>query len=442
MRTIICQFWVGNARANDPPLADGAPRPAAIILTVMWFFMVSNVAAAQERHRLYELEPYDLLTLKEGMTVLKIAPLELKPRTPFGARKPEAAIVVRLVENPSQRYSVAPDDVAELRLFEELLLEDAAALVKVQKFDEAVPYYELLEAKYSSFPGIAEAVENWLFQEAGYWHKQGDSVQTLTLLNELHRRNSRHARLRPALIAVARKQIEAALADGRVGAARVLLGQLADKYPDDPFVRARREEFALRASKALAEALEQRQAGRLRDAYRAATTAVVWGPDLAGTEELLQALRDEYPVVTVAVTTLLTDRGFERSRAPVSPSWSQCRGRRLIERWLVEPQAAGETAGVYFSPLGTLQEENDGRKLTWKLGDALRWPRTAQAGAVRSGTIRQGTIRQDAAQLDTARPVSADDVVRRLMALADPSGPDYVPGWQVGSPGTELEFAL
>jgi len=388
---------------------------AAIVLAAMGFCAISRATVAQEHHRLYELEPYDRLTLKEGMTVLKIVPLELKPRAPFGARKDDAAIVVRLVENPLQRFSVAPDDVAELKLFEELLLEDAAALVKSQKFDEALPYYELLEAKYASFPGIAEAVANWLFQEAGYWHKQGDSVQALTLLNELYRRNPRHARLRPALVAVARKQIEAALADGRVGAARALLGQLVVKYPNDPFVRTRQEEFTLRASQALAEALEHRQAGRLREAYRAATNAVVWGPDLAGTEELLHALRAEYPVVTVAVNAFSSNRGFRRSLTPEAPSWAECRDFRLIDRWLVEPQAAGEMAGVYASPLGTLQEENDGRKLTWKLSDALRWPTTSQTAAGRS---------------NTALPIATDDVVRRLLALADSSGPDYRPGWR------------
>ncbi|HUY31412.1 MAG TPA: ABC transporter substrate-binding protein [Pirellulales bacterium] len=386
----------------------------------MWCSAICRAAGAQENHRYYELEPYDQLTLKEGMTVLKIVPLELKPRAPLGDRKPDAAMVVRRFENPAQRYSVAWDDVAELKLFEELLLDDAAALVKSRKFDEALPYYELLESKYASFPGVAAAVENWLFQEAGWWHKQGDSVQALALLNELHRRNPRHARLRPALIAVAGKQIEAALAEGRVAAARALLGQLADKYSDDPLVKARQEEFTLRAAKALAEALVHQKAGRLRDAHREATAAVVCWPDLAGAKELLRALHDEYPVVTVAVTELPTDRSSQLPLPGAAPAWSELRDRRLIERWLFEPQAAGEMGGVYDSPLGTWQEEADGRQLTWMLSGALRWSTGGQS------TGDQSTGDQSGA----GRPVAADDVARRLVALADPAGPDYVPAWR------------
>jgi len=385
-------------------------------LAAIWYIAaLTSAAAAQENHRLYELEPYDQLTLKEGMTVLKIVPLELKPRAPLGQRKPDAAMVVRLSENPAQRYSVATDDVADLKLFEELLLAAAAALVKAQKFDEALPYYELLEAKYASFPGTTEAIENWLFQEAGHWHKQGDSVQALVLLNELHRRNPRHAKLRPALVAVARKQIEAALAEGQVAAARILLGELVNKFPDDAIVKARKEEFTLRAAKALVQAQAHRQAGRLRDAHHEAMIAMDWWPDLDGAKELIQALRDEYPVVTVAVTGLTADRGSRRSQFGVAPSWAHLRGRRLIERWLFEPQAAGEIASVYASPLGMWQVEDDGRQLVWKLNDALRWSDASLPGTRSS---------------DAGRPVAAGDVARRLLALADPSGPDHSTGWR------------
>src|SRR6185436_12667039 len=84
-------------------------------------------------------------------------------------------------------------------------------------------------------------------------------------------------------------------------------------------------------------------------------------------------------------------------------NWPAQRSGRLLTRTLVEYAGQGAEGGLYACPLGKLELSPDGKQLLFRL-------QPAPAG----GALPN---------------LTAYDISRRLLSLADPASPDYLPAW-------------
>ncbi len=349
---------------------------------------------AQDDPRLYDLEPYDLLTLKSG-EVFKLQPLELRDRQRPRNPKPDDTIQVRLFDRPQQVYAVAWADIQSVKLFEELLLEQAAALVQAERFDEAFRYYRVLESRFSNFPGVATAVQEALFREADWWQRQGNLNQALALLYELHGRNAAFPRLQELLGSVAASQLAPLVESNRAEAAQQLLSEWSRRYPDDQRLAEWRQRLSERAQAALAQAQQSAAHGQWFEARTQAVKALAWQPDLAAARELLVQATAQYPTVGVGV---IQRAGYVRPWSV--PSWADRRVARLTARSLCEPVAADAGSLRYASPLGELKADSD--RFVFTLNPGLAW--------------------------SDGRRATAADLARGVMSSAQHGG---VPGWEL-----------
>src|SRR4051794_37862083 len=84
--------------------------------------LAEDTAAAPKQLRLLERDPFDLVILNKaaGGARLEVLPLSL-PQRPLTNVPKEGAFKVRLLDHPSEDFSVAWRDVAQVRVFEEVL---------------------------------------------------------------------------------------------------------------------------------------------------------------------------------------------------------------------------------------------------------------------------------------------------------------------------------
>jgi len=390
-------------------LARLVPRCAGLVLGCAALVLGLNAAPATaqekapeqstktEQARLIDSPPFDQLTLKLDQKVLKLQPLELDKRVPFVSPPVDNKLRLRLYDNPAQRYEVSWPEVASLKLFEELVLEEAAHFVAEGDFDAAYEDYQFLEQRDAKFPGVAEGWQSCLFQEARSFEQQKNFDQALALLIEVHRRNPQFAGLDQALGNVLDPLIERRVQSGQLAAARQLLAGLAAKVPQHPLLSKRQQQFQQEAAQALQAAQQAEAAGKPGDAHRAATRAVAWGPQLKAAVDLLKKVHAEYPVLSVGVQDL-----GGRWGQGAWPDFATRRQVRLQHRLLCEPAGYTDQGIRYTTPLGSW--ESQGSKWSLKITSGMVWPN--QGG-----------------------PVTAFDVAAGLTRRANRSRPEYDPRW-------------
>jgi tetratricopeptide (TPR) repeat protein len=294
-------------------------------------------------------------------------------RQPLAREGGDAKLFVRLFDRPQQRYEVAWAAIESVKLFDELVLEEAAGLAKEKKFDEAYEYYLFMEQRDPRFPGVAEGMQNCLFQEALHWKQQGRFDQALALLNELHGRNANFANLEPALAEVVDRLVAGHFEAGRYAAARKLLEQFKSKFPNNAQAQARQQQIVAVAQKALTEAQQAFAAGDLRSAHRAASQATTWWPDLPGAAELAKEIHGRYPILAVGVSSRggWSAAGLE--------TFAARRTARLVGRQLFELADFGEDGGKFICPFG--QAKIEGPLVALALEEGRTWPKSAAGRA-------------------------------------------------------------
>lgn len=349
--------------------------------------------------RLIDRTPFDQLVLdaaNENRT-LDVLPLDL-PERPFSAVPLEGTVQVRLLERPTELYEVSWADVARVRVFEELLLDEAVRLTADGKFDEAFDYLALLSKNHPALPGLAEAVGNYLRQDALALYQAGERDRALAVLVALRQHDPQFAGLAGALQTIAGEIIQRYLRDGNYSAARGVLEMWRSQFPDLATAAAGdwQRRFEAAATRQIDQArtlVQQRQFIAARKAV--ARARAIW-PDLAAAAELQDEIKREFPFLTVGV--------FEA--APLRPgrtfdNWAAMRTQRLVQQLLVEQASFGAEGGVYRSTVGQLELDESGRQLTLTL---------EAGGATPSAPMAR---------------VAPDTLSRFLLSLAAPDSPLY-----------------
>ncbi|MEX2169307.1 MAG: ABC transporter substrate-binding protein [Pirellulales bacterium] len=325
--------------------------------------------------RLIDQRPFDQLVLNaaNGNSVLNVFPLEFPNRavpSPFPAGK----LQVRLLDRPAQLFDVEWSDIAEIRLFEYLLLQEATRLTNQGEFDQAFDYFNHLLQSYPQLPGLSPAAERYLQQDALAAFKAEKFERALAVLLSLYERNPQFGGLAKAVDSVGGKIIEKQLAARQFDAARATLELLSSQFPKLTLdtVPAWRQRFVAAAAQKVAAARELAAANKFPDARRTIRQATSIWPEAENATELLASIDAAFPLISVGV--------FESAPSDLTPrldSWSSLRSSRLTQRSLTELVDYGSEGGIYVSPLGTLAQDTAGTTVTLQID-----PQSLEAGAV------------------------------------------------------------
>lgn len=362
--------------------------------------------AADAPPRLYEQEPYDEVVLREtdddgNNIVLRVEPLDLPKRIVPKFPKRNAKLTLRLVDKPGETYEVAWKDVQldKLRLFEQIVLEEANRIVDAGRFDEAYDWFDWLEANHPATPGLKASIERYLDKDAREWLAKGKEDSALALWKEVHRRNPQHPGLSESLGEVIGGKVDRAVEAKQYAAARGLLASLRKMYAEHEVVVRWEKKLADQARVVARQAKEQFDAGEYRKAYTTVVQAVSVWPQLPEAQKVMADVQAKYPLVNVGVT-------MPAGRVPSNrlDDWPSRRSDRLLNRRLMEFVGYGSQGGKYICPFGELQKKDLDRQLSIKLKPNARWS-------------------------DGKSLLTGYDVSRTVLAMADPRHPSYRPDW-------------
>ena len=313
-----------------------------------------------EEQSLLYVEPFDEVTLdaENNNAVLKVFPIELANRRVPKAPQPTDTIEVRLKEHPDQTFEIAWKSIKQVKLFEQMLMDEAADLTAAGNFDEAYQYYELLEQKYPKTSGVKAAVEQYLWTDALDASSNDQNDQALAMLVELYRRDSKREGLSEAFAKTTSRLVEQSIKQKNYRAARGLLRNLSQRFPDDSAATVKKYETQLkqRAVAFKTKAESQWKAHQVPQAWRSAAAMLDVWPGLEGGVDLARQIQAEHPTAVVAVVGLPPATiASGAASASVLDDWALRRTRRLLQREVIEVKGPGPTGASYFAPLGSIE---------------------------------------------------------------------------------------
>jgi tetratricopeptide (TPR) repeat protein len=375
-----------------------------------WAWAADDEPAAKKEPSgpFYEQEPYDLVILNDtARTQLKVLPLTLPGGKVPPAPRPTDKLRIRRFEDSDDEYDVQWQDIAEVRTFDQLVLEQARQLVATAKFNDALDYYAFLRREYPKAAGLDDAIADYLYEEAKDWQRKRNYENALVLLRTLYDRQPQRAGLEAAMAAATGKLIDNYVAAGDHTSVRRLVKELRTRFPAGATAARFEAQMNERAMKVVADGRDALTAGDPQQALSLARRAMAIWPKAAGGKELAEEAFTTFPHVVVGVTT------------PYSPGldefmvqWSVRRTRRLIARQLFEFTGYGANGGEYQCPVGRWEATDLGRGMAIDIRPDIPW--------------RQGDM------------LSGYDVARRLLALAQRGRPDFLPAWSEACQSIEV----
>ena len=346
-------------------LATGC-RPAGLLviagLTLIASLSVSYGQETRER-LLIDDEPFDVIILKEDMQSFRVMPLKIAPRKPLAAIKPDAVFEVKLIDRPDKRYRIRGEAIARIRLFEELVLEEATQYVERQAFEAAYRAYRFLKQTAPDFPGLDQGWQNALMTEAKQWIGKSEWSRAWRVLLELHERNAKFDELSAVMGTVAQQLVAAALKDDQVRRARSYADQLKQLYPKHGELAELSKRLGDYAAKQLE--LASTAPSPTLGAITALRRAVLAAPDRTDAADRLRKAQETATWFGVVVRDRIPKRD---SLGPWS--WSSQRVEWLTAPPLARPGAESPTAPVFAAPLGTWSIADGAATFKWQAGSA------------------------------------------------------------------------
>lgn len=328
----------------------------------------SAVAAAPKTpaiQRLLDRTPFDrvILNAANGGTALDVLPLTL-PQRPLEAIPSTGSLKVRLLDRPTEEYEIAWNNVAHVRVFEQLLLEEAERLTQAGKFDEAYDYYSRLDAEFPKLGNLKSSICNFLQANAIALSKANQNDRALALLLTLYQRDPAYAALPSAVEKVAGEVIQSYLRQTDYAAARRVLELWQTQFPNiaAQSAAAWQSRFQAAAAKQVAEATSFVAQKQYIPARKAVGRALAIWPSLDSAKQVMAQINTDFPYVTVGVLEASPSRPERRI-----DNWAALRTSALTQQLLAEEYDFGADGGIYRSPFGAWSLDESGRVLTLKL---------------------------------------------------------------------------
>lgn len=335
----------------------------------LFFFAGDQVLLAAQappaKQRILDRTPFDEIILNQasGGTKLEVLPLNL-PQRPLLALPKDGKLKVRLLDRPTEEFEVSWANVAQLLVFEQVLLAEAQRLAAAGQFDDAYDYFARLRAEHPNFPGLEDAISDYLQRNAVALYQSKQHDRALALLLTLHQRNPAYAGLPAAVQAVAGEIIQRYLREGNYSAARRVLDLWQTQFRGiaaEPAAEWQRR-FEAAAGRQVAEATRLVGEKQYVPARKAVSRALAIWPSLDAAANIRAQIEREFPFVTVGVLEASPRQPTRRI-----DDWATLRASRLTQRLLAEEVDFGADGGVYRSPFGEWNLDETGRELTLKL---------------------------------------------------------------------------
>jgi peptide/nickel transport system substrate-binding protein len=382
------------------------PRFALGLSLSIFILLVATIANAAGR--LVDRTAFDQVLLDEANhhAVLQVAPLSFR-QMPRGVK---GNLAVELLDKPGESFEVPWDDVVSIRFYEQALLEEAQRFTTDGKYDAAFDDYAKLAANYSSFPGVQDAVNDYLRRNALALFQSQQLDRSLAVLASLYDRAPDSPGLASAVDAVCGRVIEQHLREQDYAAARAVLDMWRDQFRglNSPTITTWEQRFSTAAQREIAEGRKllathqfvaaRKRIGKARD---------IW-PNSAEARDLLAEIQRQNPSISVGVFEASAKHPQRRL-----DDWASLRASRLAQPTLSELVDFSSEGGVYGSPYGKWVPDDSGLRLSLKLN-----PMTS-ANAI-------------------SRP-TADVLARFLLDMADPSRTEYRPDFASHFAGVSVE---
>jgi hypothetical protein len=372
----------------------------AALLLAASLFRESPMVAAQEPKAespvappLFEHEPYDRLTLNDKeRTVVRLLPLPPSEHVLPAVRKPTDVLRVRLFDKPEEFYEVAWSDVAELRWFEQLLLDEAARLTREGQFSEAFEYFLFLRREYPKTAGLEDDEIALLIAEVKAALAAERLEEAQVRLVRLIQRNNRLPELADLAAQTTERLLQRDLQQPRPAAARPLVARFRAVFPQHPLLAKFQALLNAAAQEKFAAAERAFAQESFVAAQHAAEAAAMLSADPAPALALLRRAIEAYPAVVVGVVETVP----QASDVQIAPttSWTAARIARLDTLPVLDPiVTASAPLSVTYGGTGRWQADD-------RAADAFRLQITGTVGAT-----------------------TAADIAAAITAAAAPSGP-------------------
>ena len=408
------QFVVLRATQGGAALCPGlvclAPS-GQVIRCTLWLGLIGLCAliplpaVAQQvpaRERLLDQAPFDQITLTEDNdgAVLKVAPLDLPDRRLPQDPAADDTLRIRLLDRPGEQFDVAWYSIAEVKLYEQMLLEEAKQFAAEEEFTQAFENYASLLERHPQTPGLNEAIDEFLLKNAVAAFRAKNYDNAYVQLLQLHERDPQHPMLSKALDSVADKLISQWVQAEQYAAARGVIQLLGERFEPEqlPTLGVWRQRFESKASQLDGQARSAFDAQQFNVARRLNRQALAIWPTHPTARDLAEQINRQAPQVVVGVSRLgggLTDR---------LDDWSSLRRRRLVRRTLSEQIGVGAAGGVYQCPVGEFESDPLSRQFAIQLRSEIPW------------STGEGAI-------------TGYDVSRLLLQMAAPGSPNYRADW-------------
>jgi tetratricopeptide (TPR) repeat protein len=222
-----CKLKNAESRARRKPNVRLSPicnlHFAFCILQSFIFVLVlgKHVALAQEtpagpapekpaaKQKLLERKPFDLVVLTKvaGGTSLEVQTISLPQRPPASLPK-TGMLKVRVLDRPTEDFEIGWGSVAQIKTFEQQLMDEGLRLSAAGQFDEAYDYFGKLRNEYPNTPGLENAISDYLQRNAIALYQAKQHDRALALLLSLYQRNPTYAGLPTALETIAGEIIQ------------------------------------------------------------------------------------------------------------------------------------------------------------------------------------------------------------------------------------------
>lgn len=350
---------------------------------------------------LYEQPPFDLLYLNaaNNNAVLKLSPVPLPDRKVPQPLPRSGYLEIELFDRPGERYRVPWQAIVQLKLFEQLLLEQASKLIQEKRFDEAYDYLDYVATHYPNASGFAEVEQLFLLEEARAALAQGESERAFADLCRLSEINPNHPELSNLIGQAVDALVQQRWQKGEYAAARGAVETLSKLLPQHPAVQKWRQQWQTEAAELEKQVNQALSAGNPRQADRLVRKLRQVWPQQPGLDQLIAEVRKAYPRFQVGIT---------QPGAQADPTslidWGSRRCGRLIRKALVEYTGPGPEGGEYQSAF-----------LIWQLDTEKQ-------------TLRL-RLRPDRPQFANGRSYTAYDLAQQLANRADRHHEAYFPPW-------------
>ncbi len=330
----------------------------------VWLLAEDDSATVKDLPLIDHPQPFDLIILKQsaGGGMYMVMPIPFPDRQ-LPATRPEDEKRIEdlvLLRQPSRKYDIRWKDIDSIRLYEQMIYEEATQKLQSDDFVGAFMNLSFLMKKYPQMPNLENLRRDFLRKSAGKMYQSREYRQTLSALEELKQTAPDYnpEQVTRTLSNVADALINAYVKAGKLENAKSLHARLKETYSGLPVVEAWDKQFdkMAMAKKELAE--KYLAEGKFREARIAANGMLEILPKQEESMELVRRILSSHPMVRVGVMQRATE--FD----PASlVNWPARRTGMLVTKALFQFMKTGSEGGKYQFALGTFKASEDNQEL-------------------------------------------------------------------------------